>query len=76
MFKYIVNGNEKTGYGIDVYKKGTYIGNIPSVFSKEKDAEEFVCLCNRLNLSPIHLENVIYDILGSKNVSGNGTLRE
>ena len=37
--------------------------SIPDIFTSKPSAEEFVILCNRLDLSPEHIYEVVDDIL-------------
>ena len=48
-----------TVYGINV--DGSL--SIPDIFTSKPDAEKFIFLCNRLNLSPDHIYEVIDDVL-------------
>ena len=54
-------------YGVGVYTqqhgKKYGIKYLSDVFLRRKKAEKFVDKCNRLQLHPVHLENVIEDIL-------------
>ncbi len=53
-------GVSHTVYGIELPNKNISIKNI---FINRKEAEDFVKLCNDLDLSYIHLEDVIQDVL-------------
>lgn len=50
-------------YGIKVYENNKVIKAVPSVFFNKTDAIEFIVTCNRIQLSPVHLENFIEDNL-------------
>ncbi len=49
-----------TVYGIDVFERTQ---SVPDIFTDGQSAERFVNLCNRLQLAPIHLHDVIEDAL-------------
>lgn len=59
---------EYTAYGIkvsrDIYGKREQIRYIRDVFISEQEATKFVEKCNRLGLSPIHIDDVIEDMIG------------
>ena len=46
-------------YGIEVIQRST----IPDIFTDYIEAQKFVDLCNRLEVSPIHIRDVIDDYL-------------
>ena len=52
-------GKSHTVYGITL--DGTL--SIPDIFTSRPAAEEFIKLCNRLELSPLHVYEVIDDLL-------------
>lgn len=52
-------GQPVTVYGITL--DGSL--SIPDIFTSRPAAEEFIKLCNRLELSPIHIYEVIDDLL-------------
>ena len=54
------NGQEYVGFGID-YPEGRI--SIPDIFLDRSKAENLVKTCNDLDLSPIHLHDVIEDVL-------------
>lgn len=47
-------------YGVDVFQR---VQSVPDIFTDDQSAERFVNLCNRLQLAPIHLNDVIEDAL-------------
>lgn len=49
-----------TVYGIDVFE---CIQSAPDIFTDGQRAKQLVSLCNRLQLAPIHLHDVIEDAL-------------
>lgn len=53
-------GNPHTVYGIEA---PSYNISIPDIFTSKPAAEEFVNLCNRLDLSPEHVYEVIDDMI-------------
>lgn len=61
------NDEKITVYGIDVlettHNEEKTIKSVPDVFCSKSKAVTFIKLCNRLNLSPIHIMDVIDDIL-------------
>lgn len=52
-----------TSYDIALKRDDTIILNVSDVFVNREKAENFVFLCNKLELSPIHLYDVLDDIL-------------
>ena len=50
-------------YGIKVFENNKVIKSVPGVFLNKTDAIEFIATCNRIQLSPVHLENFIEDNL-------------
>ncbi len=59
------NGEAHTVYGIELWEDGVCVRAVSDVFFARERAAEFVSLCNRLQLSAIHLEDVIEDVLES-----------
>lgn len=59
---------EYSAYGVQIscitYEKCEPIQYISDVFVSEQDAKAFVDECNRLQLSPIHIDDVVQDVLG------------
>lgn len=53
-------GKSRTVYGIELPDVNI---SIKDVFCKKEEAETFIEKCNRLDLSPIHLYDVIDDSL-------------
>lgn len=53
-------GTFATVYGIEAPDQNI---SIPDIFTSKPAAEEFVKLCNRLDLSPEHVYEVIDDLL-------------
>ena len=51
---------ERTVYGINVNQDEI---SIPNIFTNKADAEHLASLCNKLDLSPVHIMEVIEDIL-------------
>ena len=61
---YHVDGYKYTGYGICIKNRDTGESRIISDISvRRKDVEELIERCNRLELDPIHIEDVIDDFL-------------
>ena len=58
-------GKPHITFGIAVYENGAKDPTriIDSIFTDLSMAEEFVLVCNRLELSPDHLDDVIADTL-------------
>ena len=54
------DGVSHTVYGIDLPSENI---SVKDVFYDRKEAEAFIKTCNRLNLSPLHLHDVIEDVL-------------
>lgn len=49
-----------TVYGIELPSEGI---SVKDVFCNRKEAESFIKLCNDLDLSPLHLHDVVQDAL-------------
>ena len=59
-----VDGYRYTGYGIAVKEKGKdFLRVFRDVSRCKKDIDEVVQRCNRLELDPIHIEDVVEDLL-------------
>lgn len=56
-------GKEYTCYGIKVYENSQVLKSMSDVFPDETIAKDFADMCNRSQLNPIHLEDVIEDYL-------------
>lgn len=58
----VTNENDQTytAFGIEYPEEDLYI---PDVFFDRERAEEFVALCNKLDLTPLHIFDVLEDIL-------------
>lgn len=57
-------GNEFVAYGIEVVRDGDHtktMKSVPAVSIDKEAVESVVSLCNKVKLSPIHLEDVIMD---------------
>lgn len=56
---------KRKAYGINAYCKetGKLLLSVPDVFIYKCEAEQFVILCNKNELSPIHLLDVISDTI-------------
>lgn len=54
------NGQQHTVYGIDIPSQNI---SIPDIFCNRLRAENFVNTCNNLDLSPIHIFDVIEDTI-------------
>ena len=50
-------------YGIALFDGERPLRYIPDVFLQREKAQELVACCNRLALDPIHLDDVIEDML-------------
>ena len=52
-------------FGISVYDKetGVVLRSIEDIFTDRRTAEDLTNLCNRLELSPDHIDDVIEDVL-------------
>ena len=59
-----VEGCKYTGYGIAVKEKGFGVLRVFSDISRSRrDIDDVVEKCNRLELDPIHIEDVVEDLL-------------
>ena len=60
-------GQKYIAYGIILFKKEqkgfVAVRIVQDVFFEHKKAKDFVDLCNQNELSPIHLDDVIEDVL-------------
>ena len=54
-----------TTYGIGVCENNQRLEYISDVFLDQQKAKQFVVLCNRLQLDPLHLSDVIKDAVSS-----------
>jgi hypothetical protein len=57
------DGELRTVYGIEVKKEGRVLRTVSDVFTEKETAEYYIGLFNTLGLSPIHLDDVLEDIL-------------
>lgn len=53
-------GKTRIVYGIELPSENI---SVKDVFCNRKEAETFIKLCNDLDLSPLHLQDVLQDIL-------------
>ena len=58
-----VEGNIYNSYSVLCYFEGKLLSKIADAFATEEQAKYFVDLCNRHNLEPVHLQNVLEDYL-------------
>ncbi len=69
--RYSANGHARTAYGIAIYADAeadgtaTVIASVHDITSDVQALTDLVQRCNRVRLSPIHLEDVIEDFLTS-----------
>ena len=71
-YKYVIRqdvvadeeGTEYTVWGVDLFENGALLESVPDVFFEREKAEYYIGLFNELELDPIHLYDVIEDILG------------
>lgn len=67
---YILGTAERTSYGIAAYanadtdSSATVIAHVADITSDEAKAVELAELCTRLELSPMHLYDVVEDFIG------------
>ncbi len=67
--EYIFEGEHRISYGIAVYDAPELLGttsvicSVPDIYSNYDAIAELVATCNRLQLSPVHLSDVIDDFL-------------
>lgn len=61
---FTLEGKPYIAYGILVLSNNTPIRYIPDVFLDKNYAFKYISLFNNLGLSPIHLDDVIEDIVG------------
>lgn len=52
-----------SAYAIVATVNDTITSYIPDVFSDKAQAQDFVALCNEMALDPVHLADVVVDIL-------------
>ena len=66
---YALNGQERTSYGIAIYADAehdgttTVIASVHDITADKPGLTALVQQCNRLELSPIHLHDVVEDFL-------------
>lgn len=57
-------GEKHLVYGIDVFDAaGNVLDSIPDIFDNEKEAQNFARLCNKKELSEVHIRDVVMDIV-------------
>ena len=54
------NGASRIAYGIDLPSENI---SVKDIFCNIEEAEAFVKTCNDLNLSPLHIQEVLDDLL-------------
>ena len=72
VYKYVIRqdvvadeeGTEYTVWGVDLFENGTLLESVPDVFFEREKADYYIGLFNELELDPVHLYDVIEDILG------------
>ena len=57
VYRVIERKGEKTEYGIEISRQ------IHGIFFEKSEAEEFVRLCNEMDVSCVHIEDIIHDRL-------------
>lgn len=63
-WRYIAEGKFHTGYGIALKGNGIYDAvYISDITANREKAEKIIALCNELQLSPIHLQEVVDDFM-------------
>lgn len=68
---YSFKRDARTSYGIAAYADSaqegtaTIVASVHDITSDKHRLEELVSMCNRSRLSPIHLDDVIEDFLGT-----------
>ena len=60
------DGEVHTVYGIELFEEGHCVQSVGDVFLDPEEADNFVSMCNRLQLSKVHLMDVIEDALIKK----------
>ena len=62
---YLYTVREDTMYGVNIVdtETGEILDSAPGVFITQQEAENFAQLCNSEDLSPIHLKDVVHNIL-------------
>ena len=58
------SGMVRTVYGIELRRGNLVKQAFPDLFTDADEAEQFVQLCNRLELSEIHFRDVVEDVAG------------
>lgn len=64
---YKTKRSERIAYGIAAYTEDypTCVARLRDITSDKNALDELVSLCNRLQLSPIHLHDVVEDFLAN-----------
>ena len=57
------DGIQYISFNVLVKNKDVVIRRIPDVFTDERQAQQFVDMCNRLKLDPQHVEDAVDDVL-------------
>ncbi len=66
MISYIINSTEKNcgkKYGIDVLLDGNLIKSVEDITDKLDDIKNLVSICNELDISLCHIDDIIEDYL-------------
>ena len=58
-----LHGNVTRVYGVDVRDGKCTVKSSVNLFVSKEEAEDFVAICNRLDLDIIHFDDVVLDLL-------------
>lgn len=68
--KYLCGRSTRTSYGIAAFADddeengtSTIVASVHDILSDKQSIVDFIILCNRLNLSLVHLEDAVEDLL-------------
>lgn len=59
----VENGKIHTVYGIELWQDGKLVKTTHNVFCDKATAEHYITLFNKNKLSPMHLEDIIEEII-------------
>lgn len=63
MIKYRVIKTQEMLYGLEAVEENTVLERSDGIFRDKRSAVRFAQLCSELELSPLHLSDIVQDIL-------------
>ncbi len=68
IYRFRKNSRQKT-YGIEIVEEGEPVQYIPDVFKKRRHIKKLVHICNKHDVSPMHIHDVIEDMKYEMNMA-------